>query len=125
MADLPSSTADVMLDAGFVPGMTYYLALCTADPGTTGANEVSNTGGSSYGRQPIVFGTASASSKASTDAQNFTNMPAVAISNLAIWTGVTAGTYMGGGTASVNGGSAVPSGSTVAFAIAAVAAGLS
>ena len=63
-----------MLDAGFVPSTTYYLALFTTDPSTTGASgEV--TGGS-YARQAIDFGSASSGSQASTNAQNFTGMPA-------------------------------------------------
>ena len=73
MARLSTTDADTMLNASVVAASTYYLALFTTDPGTTGASgEV--TGGS-YARQVIQFGTASAGSVASSDSQLFTNLP--------------------------------------------------
>jgi len=87
-----------MLNVGFVPATTYYLALFTSDPTTTGASgEV--TGGS-YARQAIAFGSASAGSQASTNAQTFTSMPVEAggIPYFGLFTASTSGTYLGGGT---------------------------
>lgn len=118
MARLTAASADTMLDSILVAATVYNMGLNTADPGTTGASEV--TGGS-YGRQAITFSAASGSSKASggTDAaQAFTGMPNVAVTFFSVWS--TGGTYICGGTASVNGGSAVPAASTVSFASGAV-----
>lgn len=118
MSDLPAAQADAMLDAAFVPSTTYYLSLHTATPGTTGASEV--TGGS-YARQAIVFGSASAGSQSSTDAQSFTGMPAESggVPYFGVWSASTSGTYLGGGATSGLSG-AIGSGATVAFAIGAV-----
>ena len=124
MARLPAAQENAGLNAMFVPSTTYYLALFTSDPGTTGASgEV--TGGS-YARQSIAFGSAAAGSQASTTAQNFTSMPleASGVPYFGIFTASTSGTYLGGGTTSGLSGS-IPVGSTVAFAIGAVTTSLS
>ena len=124
MARLPAAQENAGLNAMFVPSTTYYLALFTTDPGTTGASgEV--TGGS-YARQSIAFGSATSGSQASTTAQNFTSMPieASGIPYFGIFTASTSGTYLGGGTTSGLSGS-IPAGSTVAFAIGAVTTSLS
>ena len=60
MARLPAAQENAGLNAMFVPSTTYYLALFTSDPSTTGASgEV--TGGS-YARQSIAFGSATSGS---------------------------------------------------------------
>ncbi len=109
MADLPVAQADAGLNAMFAPATTYYLSLHTADPGTTGANEV--TGGS-YARQAITFSSASNGSQTSTNAQTFTNMPAVTLAGTGIWSTATAGNYLGGGPAT---STAIPAGATVQY----------
>lgn len=122
MADLPSSSADTMITALLPSATTFYLSLHTADPGTTGANEV--TGGS-YARQAITFGTPASGSAASTDAQTFSSMPSES-GNLwiGIWSAATSGTFeWGDSTAAVTG--PVASGATVSFAIGAVTVSLS
>jgi hypothetical protein len=123
MARLPAAQENAGLNAMFVPATTYYLALFTTDPGTTGASgEV--TGGS-YARQALAFGSASSGSQASTNAQTFTNMPAESsIPYFGIFSTVSGGTYLGGGTTSGLSG-AISSGSTVTFAIGAVTTSLS
>ena len=124
MARLPAAQENAGLNAMFVPSTTYYLALFTSDPGTTGASgEV--TGGS-YARQSIAFGSATSGSQASTTAQNFTSMPieASGVPYFGLFTAATSGTYLGGGTTSGLSGS-IPAGSTVAFAIGAVTTSLS
>jgi hypothetical protein len=108
----------------FVPSTTYYLALFTSDPSTTGASgEV--TGGS-YARQSIAFGSASSGSQASTTAQSFTGMPAESggAPYFGLFTASTGGTYLGGGTTTGLSG-AISVGSTVSFAIGAVTTSLS
>ena len=124
MARLPAAQENTMLNAGFVPSTTYYLALFTSDPSTTGASgEV--TGGS-YARQAIAFGSASAGSQASTNAQTFTNMPVEAggVPYFGLFTASTSGTYLGGGTTSGLSG-AISAGSTVTFSIGSVTTSLS
>jgi len=124
VARLPAAQENTMLNAGFVPSTTYYLALFTTDPGTTGASgEV--TGGS-YARQSIAFGSASAGSQASTSTQTFTSMPVEAggVPYFGLFTASTSGTYLGGGTTTGLSG-AISAGSTVTFATGAVTTSLS
>lgn len=123
MARLATASENTGLNAILVPSTTYYLALFTTDPGTTGTGEV--TGGS-YARQAIAFGSASAGSQASTNAQNFTNMPleASGVPYFGIFTAATGGTYICGGATTGLSGS-IPAGSTIAFASGAVTTSLS
>ena len=123
MARLPAAQENVGLNAMFVPSTTYYLALYTTDPGTTGASgEV--TGGS-YARQTIAFGSASAGSQASTNAQNFTGVPVLAggAPYFGLFTAASGGTYLGGGTTTGLSG-AISAGSTVTFSIGSVTTAL-
>ena len=114
MARLPAAQENAALDAMFVTSTTYYLALNSTDPGTTGAGEI--TGGS-YARQAITFAAASGGSKASSNSQTFTGLPAEAggIPYASIWTAATAGTFLGGLTTTGMSG-AVSAGSTVTVA---------
>jgi len=124
VARLPAAQENTGLNAMFVPSTTYYLALFTSDPSTTGASgEV--TGGS-YARQAIAFGSASAGSQASTNAQTFTNMPVEAggVPYFGLFSAATSGTYLGGGTTSGLSG-AISAGSTVTFSIGSVTTSLS
>ena len=124
MARLPVAQENTGLNAMFVPATTYYLALFTSDPSTTGsAGEV--TGGS-YARQAIAFGSASSGSQASTNAQTFTGMPVEAGGTpyFGLFTAATSGTYLGGGTTTGLSGS-ISAGSTVTFSIGSVTTSLS
>lgn len=122
MARETVATAEAGIDAKIVTGTTYYLGLHTADPGFTGASEV--TGGS-YARQTIVFGVAAAPvaglvTKASTTSQAFAGMPACTVAYLCLFAGLSSATPIWAGplASSVT----IPSGSTVNLAIGAVAA---
>lgn len=124
MARLPTAQENTGLDAMFVTSTTYYLALFTTDPGTTGASgEV--TGGS-YARQTIAFAAAASGSKASNTSQSFTGMPVESGGTpyFGIFSAVSSGTYLGGGTTSGLSG-AISAGSTVTFASGAVTLTLS
>lgn len=91
MPDISSTYADNALAGGLTAGTTYYMSLHSADPGTTGANEIAGTT-----RQPVTFNPPSAGSQTMATAQaSFTSMPAVA-GNVwcGIWTAVTAGTFL-------------------------------
>jgi hypothetical protein len=124
-----NSTGVITLTGGTLSGMTagnytftlpMFLALFATDPGTSGASgEV--TGGS-YARQTITFGLPASGVVTSTDAQNFTSMPAEAggCPYFFIFAAVSGTTYpIGGGTTSGLSG-AISAGSTVAVAIGGV-----
>ena len=123
------SGAVITLTGGTLSGMTagnytftlnIYVALFTTDPGTSGASgEVS---GGSYARQSGTFGLPSAGVATSTNAQNFTNMPAESggCPYFFCFATATGTTYpLGGGTTSGLSG-AISAGSTVAVAIGGV-----
>jgi len=64
-----------------------YVSLHDGDPGETGANEI--TGGS-YARQSGGFGNAAAGAVANTATIDFTDMPAVTVTHVGIWSSSTA-----------------------------------
>ena len=129
MARLPVAQANAAVTAMFPTATTYYLALFTTDPTTTGASGEVTGGAGPYARQAINFAAPSGGTAASggaNPAQNFTGMPAEAggIPYFGIFTAVTAGTYSGGGTTSGLSGS-IPAGATVSFAAGQVTVGIS
>lgn len=83
-----------------------YVSLHTADPGTTGASEV--TGGS-YARVAVTWGAPSGGSVANSNALSI-NLPATTTAAyFGVWSAATAGTYYIGGALSpsvTTGGSA-------------------
>jgi len=87
----------IFRNQAYTPPTTVYLSLHTADPGLTGANEV--TGGS-YARQALAL-TAAASSHTDNSGQiNFTGMPAIAAPGVlfaGIWDASSAGNFLYGG----------------------------
>lgn len=66
---------------------TPYISLHDADPGETGANEV--TGGS-YARQSGAFGNATAGAVSNTATIDFTGMPAATVTHVGVWSSSTA-----------------------------------
>jgi hypothetical protein len=110
-----TGTITTLTTSNYVFTLTVLASLHTTTPGTTGAAEVS---GGSYGRQSFTTGVASAGSKASTNAQNWTSMPSCTVGYFGFWTAVTSGTWLGGGALSSS--LTVPSGATVAAAIGAI-----
>lgn len=80
---------DHMLRAqAFTPPATVYVSLHTADPGETGASEV--TGGS-YAREAVTFAAASGGTVASSADLTFASMPAATITHTALWDASSAG----------------------------------
>lgn len=95
MADKTTFWRDAVLNllrGTNVTGFSAYVSLHTADPGNTGANEV--TGGS-YARQLAGFGAPADDSgvRAVTNAADidFTGMPATTVTHFAIWNAATSG----------------------------------
>jgi len=71
-----------------------HVSLHTADPGTTGTDEV--TGGS-YARVAVTWGAASGGTKSNTGTLAF-NVPAgTTITHVGLWDDSTNGTFRGGG----------------------------
>ena len=74
--------------AGTFPSADPYVALHSAAPGETGANEV--TGGS-YARQQTAFGAASGNTLSNTPAITFSGMPAGDVVGWSIWDSASSG----------------------------------
>jgi hypothetical protein len=124
MARLPAAQENTAIAALFVPATTYYFALYTTDPGTSGASgEV--TGGS-YARQAFTFTSASGGVETNVASVSFTAMPAESggVPYCGVFTASSGGTYLGGGLTSGL-SSAIASGATVSFAIGAISAAVS
>lgn len=63
----------------------------TADPGGTGANEV--TGGAGpYARQAVTFNAAAGKHADAVSALNFPGMPAVTVTHISLWSAASGGT---------------------------------
>lgn len=101
----------VLRNAAYTPPATVYASLHTADPGETGANEV--TGGS-YARKSMTFAAASGGAAAISADLNFTGMPAVTVTHMGIWDAVSGGNFLFGGQLSAS--KVVGAGSTFSIA---------
>ena len=118
MADFPSGSSNIAVAA--VTADAVYLSLHTADPGTTGADEVS---GGSYARQAITWNAASSGYQTSSDGQTFTGMPTVSGDLwLGLWGASSGGTFYWGDPDSAVTGPVV-AGNSVVFLTGAVQAG--
>ena len=93
MPRIPTAGLNAAVAAAIVPGTTYYLSAHSADPGTTGASELSGGG---YARQAIVFGSPSGGAIANNAAIAIPNAGSTAVNHLGVWSASTAGTYLGG-----------------------------
>lgn len=97
MAGYSTAGKNVMLDQ--LGTVAVYASLHTADPGTTGVNEV--TGGSpAYARKSITWNAASGSKTAS-NAPVF-DVPAGTVAFYGLWSASSGGTYYGGGALSAS-----------------------
>lgn len=82
-----------------------HISLHTADPGLTGASEV--TGGSpAYARKAVTWGAASSGTRTSSAAISF-DVPATSVSHFGLWTAATGGTFLGADTLKDSSGNAV------------------
>jgi hypothetical protein len=91
---LVTATANKVLDlilrnVALTPPTSIYLSLHTADPGDTGANEVS---GGSYARQQITMSAASGKATSNSGDITFNGMPACTATHVGIWGSVSGGT---------------------------------
>lgn len=91
-----------------ITAFTGYASLHTADPGLTGASEV--TGGS-YARQAITFDAPAGGVSANSAALTFTDMPSVTVTHVGVWDAATVGNFVYGDVLS-NGNQVVNAGGT-------------
>lgn len=76
-----------------------YVSLHTADPGTTGASEVS---GGSYARQSIAWNAASSGDLRSSNAPVFNVPGSTTVTHFGLWTASSGGTFLTGGALSAS-----------------------
>lgn len=100
---------------GGFPTADAYVSLHTADPGTTGANEV--TGGT-YARQQAAFDAAGSGISLNSAIITFTLMPACTVAYFGIWDALAAGNFLWRGVVTVS--QAVTVGNTVTIAAGAL-----
>jgi hypothetical protein len=72
---------NAVLDAFFGVG-TVTMSLHTADPGTSGSNELA---GGSYARQTISYGAAASGQIANIATATYTNLPAGTVTHVGFW----------------------------------------
>lgn len=82
---LSTAAKNLMLDA-LLQGATIYVSLHTADPGVSGANEVS---GGNYSRAVAVFSAASGGQSTNSQAIVWTDLPACTVTHCGVWRGTT------------------------------------
>jgi hypothetical protein len=117
---LTVAVANAGITAMFPNPGSAFASLHTGSPGQTGASEVV---GGSYARQSLLFAAPSAGVELSSNAQNWTNMPAVTVSYFGVWSVATGGTFSGGGL--LGSSLTVPAGGTVTAGIGALSVGIS
>lgn len=90
---MENQVMDAVVNAGSFSVAVPWISLHTADPGETGATEV--TGGS-YARQngSAAFPAAAAGSVSNDVLIEFTGMPAVTVTHVGIWDASTAGNFI-------------------------------
>lgn len=89
---LTSASRDEMLND--LDTLATHASLHTADPGSTGASEV--TGGS-YARVPITWNAASGGTKTLTAAVTLQIPSGTTITHFGLWSASSGGTFRGGG----------------------------
>jgi hypothetical protein len=88
MAGMSTTAANALLNTW---GSTYHwVSLHTADPGTTGANEVNTSG---YVRQSITWPAAASSQMVWTGSISFTISSALTVVYWGLWSASTSGTW--------------------------------
>lgn len=71
-----------------------HISLHTADPGTTGASEVSG-GSPAYARKPVTWSASSGGSKALASTYTFDVPASTTVAYVGLFSALTAGTYYG------------------------------
>lgn len=82
--------------AAGLAGVSAYVSLHSADPGTTGASEISG-GSPAYARKAVTWAAASGGSDVSNVILTFDIPPGTTIAYMGLWSAPTNGTYQSGG----------------------------
>lgn len=91
---LSDNGKNIMLDA--LGGVVLYVSLHTADPGTTGASEV--TGGSpAYARKSVTWNPAASGNLDSANQPVFDVPASTTITHFGMWSAAVGGTFYGAG----------------------------
>lgn len=91
---LTNAAKNAMLD--HLAGLAVYASLHSADPGSTGTNEL--TGGSpAYARKAITWNAASAGNLDDSNAPVFDVPAGSTVSHFGLWSAVSGGTFYGSG----------------------------
>jgi hypothetical protein len=93
MARASANAEDLALTA-IGTGVSSYISLHSADPGTTGASEIS---GGSYARVSVTWGSASAGSMANTNTLTINVPSSTTVAYFGLWSASSSGTYQCGG----------------------------
>lgn len=96
---MPFTTAELNAVVDFATSRALYVSIHTADPGSTGASEVT---GAPYGRKPLTW--AAAASGDATATEVTVDVPAGTFSHFGLWPTATGGTFRGGGALTNAGG---------------------
>ena len=91
---LSNSGRNVALDA--IGDVGLYLSLHTADPGTSGASEVSG-GSPAYARQGCAWAVPSAGSMSLSAGELFNVPGSTTVTHFGVWSLASGGTFYGGG----------------------------
>jgi hypothetical protein len=91
---LSTSARNAAVDA--ITAISGFASLHTADPGTTGASEVSG-GSPAYARKAISWNAASSGSAATTATVTFDIPTSTTVSYYGLWSASSGGTFRGGG----------------------------
>lgn len=94
-----SATRDAVMDGTSIAALCTHASLHTADPGSTGADEV--TGGS-YARVPITWSAASGGSKTLTAAVTLQVPAGTTVTHFGLQSALSAGTFRGGASLSAS-----------------------
>jgi hypothetical protein len=90
---LNANAKNAMLD--HLAGLAVFASMHTADPGTTGASEVSG-GSPAYARKAITWNAAAAGSLDNNANPIFDIPAATTVTHAGLWSAITAGTFYGG-----------------------------
>lgn len=84
--------------APYTGASTIYLALHTQDPGEAGTGTEVSAGGYTYARQTIAFSAASGGSISMSNSYiEYTNMPGVTVTHVALWDASSSGNCLWSG----------------------------
>lgn len=96
---LSNAGKNVMLDA--LGAVAVYASLHTADPGTTGASEVSG-GSPAYARKSVTWNTAASGNLDNSNTSVFDVPGSTTVAYFGLWSASSGGTFYGGGSLSAS-----------------------